>query len=278
MRAVRLIKTCLSEELQIIDVPIPLVIPDWVLVRIKAFGVNVFEVNPQDGLNINLPRIPGLECVGEIVDPSNSHYKVGQRVCAFMGGMGLSFDGSYAEFCLLPEKNVFAVNTDLTWNEMAAVPLTWFTAWSSLFKSLQLKSDDTFLVHGGTSAFGIAAIQIAKNIGCKVLATTKQKERLNFLASCGATPLLDNHLLSQQLTDFGFDSVDKVLELVMPANINDCITQMTKNSTICYSGNFGNYGTIYGFDLVEKIRTNCTFFPFILIVQTKKLLMKSSTL
>jgi NADPH:quinone reductase-like Zn-dependent oxidoreductase len=196
MRAVVLTKTCKPEELLISDVPIPVVKPDWVLVKVKAFGLNHSEVILRmfeaDAPYIQLPRIPGIECVGEIVDPSNSDLKIGQRVCALMGGMGRSFDGSYAEYCLVPAKNVFAITTDLSWSNMAAIPETWFTAWGSLFECLQIKSKDTLLVHGGTSALGIATIQIAKTLGCRVFATTRQPERLDFLASCGAIPILDN--------------------------------------------------------------------------------------
>ena len=60
-----------------------------------------------DAPYIKLPRIPGIECVGEISDPSDSNFKTGQRVVALMGGMGRSFDGSYAEYALLPAKHVF---------------------------------------------------------------------------------------------------------------------------------------------------------------------------
>ena len=257
MKAVVLTKTCKPEELEISDVPVPSVKPDWVLVKVKAFGLNhsevILRIYEADAPYMHLPRIPGIECVGEIVDPSNSHFSIGQRVCALMGGMGRSFDGSYAEFCLIPVKNVFAIDTNLTWTEMAAIPETWYTAWGSLFECLQLKSEDTILIHGGTSALGIAAIQIAKNIGCTVLATTRQKERLDFLTSCGAVPLLDNQRLLNQLIEKGFNSINKVLELVGPSYMDGYINFIQKHGIICCTGNLGNGGKNSGFDIIKAI-------------------------
>ena len=82
--------------------------------------------------------------------------------CGADGRHGRSFDGSYAEYVLLPSHHVFAVSSDLPWEELAAVPETYFTAWGSLFEGLNLKPEDTLLVRGATCALGYAAIQIAK--------------------------------------------------------------------------------------------------------------------
>lgn len=73
---------------------------------------------------IQKPLIPGIECVGEIADTSDSSFQKGQRVAALMGGMGRSFNGSYAEYALLPAHHVFAVSSDLPWEKLAAVPKT----------------------------------------------------------------------------------------------------------------------------------------------------------
>ena len=90
VKAVVLEKTCSAEEMIIKEVPIPVVKPGWVLVKIKAFGINRSEVSLRsyeaDAPYIKLPRIPGIECVGEIVDPSDSNFKNRQRVVALMGG------------------------------------------------------------------------------------------------------------------------------------------------------------------------------------------------
>ena len=142
-----------------------------------------------------LPIIPGIECVGEIAEPSDSHFQKGEKVAALMGGMGRSFNGSYAEYVLLPKSHVFSVQTDLSWTEMAAVPETWFTAWGSLFECLDLKGGDTLLIRGATCALGYAAVQIAKAIGCRVIAATHKESKLPLLKAADEA-VLDNETLA----------------------------------------------------------------------------------
>ncbi|MDE6341800.1 MAG: alcohol dehydrogenase catalytic domain-containing protein, partial [Muribaculaceae bacterium] len=111
MKAVVLTKPCNAEEMKLTDIPVPEVRPGWVLVKVHAFGINHSEVLlrqfeiAQD--YIRKPIVPGIECVGDIADPSDSGFGKGQRVIALMGGMGRSFNGSYAEYALLPVSHVF---------------------------------------------------------------------------------------------------------------------------------------------------------------------------
>lgn len=165
MRAVSLSGPCEGKNLKLSTIPVPKSRPGWVLVRVRAFGMNhseellrKYEIAED---YIAKPIVPGIECVGEITDPSDSAFAPGQRVAALMGGMGRSFNGSYAEYALLPRAHVFAVASRLNWTELAAVPETWFTAWGSLFESLHLTSGDRLLIRGATCALGYAAIQIA---------------------------------------------------------------------------------------------------------------------
>ncbi len=156
------------------------------------------------------PVIPGIECTGEIVDASDSGWETGQRIVALMGGMGRSFDGSYAEYALLPTHHVFPINTELTWEETAAVPETYFTAWGSLFQCLNLTKDDKLLIRGATCALGYAAIQIAKALGCEVVGTTHRDAKLQLLkeAGCDECILDDGDILGQ------VSGVTKALELI----------------------------------------------------------------
>ena len=95
--------------------------------------------------------IPGIECVGVVIDASNTRFKNGDKIAALMGGMGRSFNGGYAEYALLPEKIVFRIDDNvfdnLTLEEIIAVPETYFTAYGSI-KSLNLKKEDTLLIRG----------------------------------------------------------------------------------------------------------------------------------
>ena len=106
MKAVVLNKITEGKDIVLSDVLIPDVRPGWVLVKVKAFGLNhsekLLRLNEIRADYIQKPVIPGIECVGEIVDPSDSGLAVGQKIVALMGGMGRSFNGSYAEYALLP--------------------------------------------------------------------------------------------------------------------------------------------------------------------------------
>lgn len=251
MKAIVLTKPTLAEKVQLTDVPVPQVCPGWVLVKVKAFGLNhseqILRLNEIQADYIHKPIIPGIECVGEIVDPSDSHFKKGEKVAALMGGMGRSFNGSYAEYVLLPTSHVFSVQTDLSWTEMAAVPETWFTAWGSLFECLNLKERDTLLIRGGTCALGYAAIQIAKAIGCKVIATTHRESKLPLLKDADEA-VLDTGTLAGTL-----QGVTKALELVGPKTLRDTLRCIEKGGIVCNTGILGGVYTLDGFDPIKEI-------------------------
>ena len=106
---------------------------------------------------------------------------------------------------------------DLPWENLAAVPETCFTAWGSLFASLRLRREDTLLIRGGTCALGYAAIQLAKALGCRVIATTHRKEKLPLLRAADEA-VLDTGTLSGTLS-----GVTKALELVGVKTLRDSL-------------------------------------------------------
>jgi NADPH:quinone reductase len=258
MRAIVLYKSCSPEELKISEVPVPDVKHGWVLIKVKAFGLNRSELMMRayeaDAPYIKLPRIPGIECAGEIIDPSDSNFIEGQRVVALMGGMGRSFDGSYAEYTLVPFKNVFKVETTLGWEELAAIPETYFTAYESLFDCLQLKPEDTLLIRGGTSALGLSAIQLAKGIGVKTVASTRDKNKREFLNEQGADSILiDDGSLSDQLLRLYPQGVNKVLELIGHATLPESAALVRHHGIICSTGVLGKRGFLNNFDPIKEI-------------------------
>jgi NADPH:quinone reductase-like Zn-dependent oxidoreductase len=258
MKAIVLYKSCSPEELKISEVPVPEVKPGWVLIKVKAFGLNRSELMMRayeaDAPYIKLPRIPGIECAGEIADPSDSNFLKGQRVVALMGGMGRSFDGSYAEYTLVPFKNVFKVVTVLGWEELAAIPETYFTAWGSLFDSLQLTPEETLFIRGGTSAMGLASIQLAKSVGANVVASTRDENKLDFLTIQGADKvLIDDGTLSDQLFNMYPKGVNKVLELIGPATLRESARLVRHHGIICSTGVLGKQGVLNNFDPIKDI-------------------------
>ena len=258
MKAIVLYKTCTPQELTISEVPIPKVKPGWVLIKVKTFGLNRSELMMREyegnASYINLPRILGIECAGEIADVSDSSFKKDQKVIALMGGMGRSFDGSYAEYTLVPTKNVFIVDSDLDWTELGAIPETYFTAYGSLFNSLQLSAEDILLVRGGTSAAGLAAIQLAKSIGATVLASTRKENKRDLLIAQGADHvLIDNGTLKEQLLNLYPQGVNKILELIGPATLLESASLLCYHGIVCVTGILGKKGTIENFYPIKDI-------------------------
>lgn len=253
MRAVVIDTITSAEQITLTDTPIPEVKPGWVLVKVKAFGMNHSEqILRHEEIKagyIQKPVIPGIECVGEVANPGDTRFVEGQKVCALMGGMGRSFDGSYAEYALLPEHHVFSMETDLSWEAAGAVPETYFTAWGSLFECLRIKAGDTLLVRGGTCALGYASIQIARSLGCRVVATTHREAKLPLLAKTGADLcMLDDGVLTGKV-----HGVTKALELVGPSTLKDTLTAVEKGGVVCSTGILGGVFTLNGFDPIKDI-------------------------
>ena len=251
MRAVVLDKITEAKDIVLSEYPIPEVRPGWVLVKVKAFGLNhsekLLRLNEIRADYIRKPVIPGIECVGEIVDPSDSGLETGQKIIALMGGMGRSFNGSYAEYALLPVRIVFPVNSDLPWEALGAVPETYFTAWGSLFECLHLTAEDTLLIRGATCALGYASIQIAKALGCHVIATTHRAEKLPLITGTDEAVLDDGKLTGK------FHGVTKALDLIGPRNLKDTLTAVEKGGIVCQTGLLGGVYVLNGFDPIKDI-------------------------
>ena len=156
-----------------------------VLIKVKAAGVNRPDILQRKGL-YKVPHgaspIMGLEVAGEIVETGKdvSEKKLGESVCALVPG------GGYAEYVVTNEAHCLPIPKGLSLNESAGLCECLFTVWVNMIKLGQLKEKETFLVHGGSSGIGMFAIQLAKQLGAKVLTTVKNKEKSDFCYSLGA--------------------------------------------------------------------------------------------
>ena len=156
-----------------------------VLIRVHAAGVNRPDVMQRQGLYAP-PRgaspILGLEVSGEVVATGNdvSAWSVADRVCALTNG------GGYAEYVAVPAGQCLPVPAGLPVEEAAALPETFFTVWANVFDRAGLKPGESFLVHGGSSGIGTAAIQLAKSLGSKVFTTAGSAEKCAACQSLGA--------------------------------------------------------------------------------------------
>jgi NADPH:quinone reductase and related Zn-dependent oxidoreductases len=255
MKAVVLKGCCKAEELKITDIPLPEVKAGWVLVKIYAAGLNhseaLLRMFEADQDYINTPIVPGIECVGEIADASDSSLAVGDKIIALMGGMGRSFNGSYAEYALLPVSNVFKVETNLDWISLAAIPETYFTAYGSLFEGLLLNAKDTLLIRGATSTVGQASIQLAKAVGATVIAAARSNSSFEKLQTTGADHcVIDDEQINKQKLPV---TPNKILELVGPKTLHDSLLTVSKPGYVCNTGVLGNVFAVQKFDPIKYI-------------------------
>jgi NADPH:quinone reductase-like Zn-dependent oxidoreductase len=157
-----------------------------------------------------------------------------------MGGMGRLFDGGYAEYCVVPVRQVQAVTTELPWEIIGAIPEMLQTPWGSLFKSLKLKKGDRLLVRGGTTSVGLAAASIAHKHGCYVAGTTRRKDREAMMKSAGCDEVfVDGGHVSKQIGQEK-DKFDKVLELVGTTSLLDSLQCVKEGGSVCMTGMVGN--------------------------------------
>jgi NADPH2:quinone reductase len=155
-----------------------------ILVKVAAAGVNRPDVMQRQGLYPpppGAPDIPGLEIAGDVValGANVKRWKVGDRVMALVVG------GGYAEYCLAHGSHALPLG-GLSMVEGAAIPETFFTVWHNMVERGGLKSGETFLVHGGTSGIGTTAIQLAKALGARVIATAGSAEKCAACRKLGA--------------------------------------------------------------------------------------------
>ncbi len=253
MKAIVIDRCCKAEELKVSEKSIPEVIQGWVLVKIHAVGMNhseaILRMYEADRDYIHTPIIPGIECAGEIADASDSDFKIGDKVVALMGGMGRSFDGSYAEYALLPPKNVFMADIDLDWLSLAALPETYSTAYGSLKECLLLCKGDTLLVRGATSTVGQAAIQLAKAMGAYVIAACRRESSFDQMMGIGADECVkDDKLLANRTFK---NRPNKILELVGPKTLYDSLLTVSHPGYVCNTGILGNVFTVEHFDPIK---------------------------
>ena len=205
-----------THVLRYTDVTEPRIHPNEVLVRVRACALNHLDLWVRRGIPgvpIPLPHISGSDISGEIAKVGDlvKRVHVGQRVllapgvscgqcehcsagddnlCRQYTLLGYMLDGGCAEFVRAPEANAIPIPENLSFEEAAAVPLVFLTAWHMLITRAQLRPSEDVLVIGGGSGVGSAAIQIAKLIGARVIATVGTEEKAKKAKELGADDVI----------------------------------------------------------------------------------------
>lgn len=255
MKAIRVHHAGGPEVLQIEEIPRPNSRPGWVLIRVKAFGLNRSELYTRQGFSptVQFPRVPGIECVGTVEDASDTDFVPGQTVAALMGEMGRDFDGGYAEYTLVPAQQVIPLVTHLPWTTLAALPETFLTAWGSL-DTLDMESGQTLLIRGATSSLGLAALSLAREKRVRVIATTRSTAKAAALQQNGAEQVvIDTGQIAAQVREIVADGVNGVLELVGATTLRDSLKAVAPHGTVCDSGILGNSWVIDHFEPLADI-------------------------
>lgn len=261
MKAVKIYQAGGPEQLIYQDVPMPDVKDGWSLVKIKGFGINHSEIFTREGKSpsVQFPRILGIECVGEVAQSSTPALAVGQKVISIMGEMGRAFDGSYAEYVLLPNEQIYPVHTDLDWTTLAAIPETYYTAFGSL-QQLRIAPQDRVLVRGAGSGVGVAFAQLLKAQFPHVVlhGSTRNPAKATRLQAVGFDGVIteaDGKLQTDQ-------SYDKILELAGPATLRDSFSHINEHGIVCNTGQLGNIWCVNDFDPIIELKNNSYLTAF----------------
>ena len=185
MRAVEVSQPGGPEVLKPVERPLPQPRPNEILIKVAAAGVNRPDVLQRQGhypVPPDASDLPGLEVAGEVAALGSQvkDWKLGEAVCALVHG------GGYAEYCTAPEVTALPVPKGLSLVEAASLPETFFTVWGNVYERAKLAPGETFLVQGGSSGIGVAAIQMAAASGHRVFATAGSDEKCAACVRLGA--------------------------------------------------------------------------------------------
>jgi NADPH2:quinone reductase len=245
MRAIVIQQYGGPEQLVIEELPDPEPTPGHVVIEVKAFGINHAETHMRKGEWAEAAKVSGIECVGLVKACPDGQFAVGTKVAALMGGMGRTINGSYAEYTNPPATNVVPIESALAWEELAAIPESYATAWTCLHRNLELGAGQKLVIRGATSALGRAALNIAAQAGAQVTATTRNRERIATLQALGAQRVeLEGPDLARRISERS----DAVLDLVGNSTILDSLAMVRRGGRVCLAGFVGGLAPIVAFN------------------------------
>ncbi|HLD97322.1 MAG TPA: zinc-binding dehydrogenase [Candidatus Nanoarchaeia archaeon] len=300
MKAVRFHEFGGPEVLRFEDAPVPGLQPGQALVKVKASSINHIDIWVEGGNNYKpkLPHIPGADVAGIVEGVAGEDSSlVGKKVmaytalacfncnfclegkhnlCASYKTLGSHADGSYAEYVAVPARNLVEIPGGLSFEEAAAIPLTFTTAYHMLVDRAQLKLGETVLVPGAGSGVGVASILLARLLGAEVIALSSSEEKLRKAEKIGAHAAInyaDDSWVDEVLRVTGGRGVDVVIDSVGASTFAKGIKCLAKNSRLVTCGvTSGNEATINIRELFSGQRSilgsvSGTFKDFVSVVR-----------
>lgn len=263
MRAMVITEPGGPEVLQIQDVADPVAGEGEILIRVKAFGVNHAETHMRKGEWPEATPISGIEAVGTVAGDPTGALAPGTKVLTIMGGLGRVRNGSYAQYTIAPATNVVALDTALDWTDLAAIPESYATAWLALHGNLELEAGHTLLVRGATSALGQAAINLGRDLGARVIATTRRDDRADLLRSLGADRVvIDTGEIADHVRELEPGGVDRLLDLVGNSVLRDSLRAAASRGRVCQAGFLGGLGPVDNFQPAFEMPSGVHFSFF----------------
>ena len=228
MKAIQVQKTGGPEVLTLVDLPVPKPKANEALVKISAIGVNFIDVYFREGrYPAPLPFIDGQEAAGTVAEAGSEvkSLKPGDRVAY------TNVIGSYAEYAAIPADRLVKVPDKLKDQEAAAAMLQGMTAHYLVYSTYPLKKGETALIHAAAGGVGLLLVQMAKNIGARVIGTAGSEQKVRLARHAGADEVInynqqDFEAETRRLTDgkgvhvvydgVGKSTFDKDLNIMRP--------------------------------------------------------------
>ncbi|MEN1944200.1 NAD(P)H-quinone oxidoreductase [Luteimonas sp. MJ293] len=238
-----------ADALHPVQTPRPVPKAGEVLIRVMAAGVNRPDIVQREGNYAPPPGASetlGLEVAGEVVQGAG-RWQVGDRVCALLGG------GGYAEYVAVDARHLLPVPAGLDLLQAAALPETLFTVYANVFEHGRLQAGETLLVHGATSGIGVAAIQMAKAAGAKVIATGRGADKAHAARTLGADIAVDstNEDFAEVAREAG--GVDVALDMVGGPFLEPTLKALNTGGRIVYiAAQGGNDLLVPAFTVMRK--------------------------
>ena len=223
--------------------PLPAPGPGEVLIQVTAAGVNRPDLRQRSGHYpppAGVTDIPGLEVSGRIValgpEVEADAGALGRPVCALVQG------GGYAQYCVAPLRQCLPIPAGLEPAAAAALPETFFTVWTNVFERGRLAAGETLLVHGGASGIGTTAIQLARALGARVIATAGSAAKCEACRALGAELAIDyrrEDFARRVLDHTGGRGADVILDMVRAGYLKpnlDCLAVEGRLVIIAFLG------------------------------------------